>query len=796
MPETRSSSGSGGRGRERSRSRDELRVALKAMSAAAGLAILGPRVVVDNAEEERRRRRAARFGAPATAPIVAVKQEQSSKSPERAARQPASRSKSPARPERAKEPPPSPRLSAAAVSAAALAVAKVACREAAAASDGRKATKLTKVGPDNVAKTKSGSGLSNDVPLGVSLGSSWEAALRAAEETSGSSRDRGKGGGKEGFDDEDEEDDVAEELLAESDEDSKGSRSRSVSRSRGRGILKRIARRGRDQPEPARKRLVLTAATKDVSMDGGGDKSCNDDCEARRLRPISHNIVRLNGTGSAGKDDESEVGPLGEHNKVRSGGSGGSAPTTVPPPPPPPPPQDFVGNYPPPLVVGAGATGEGLASFPGVQLPPPPPLVVAGGFIVPPSLTSTPSCGSSFVPPALGMGMHRPVPPHLPGCPLPAVTKVIVSVPVKVRAHAASTLADLRKNLLLKGCKVATGVFHCRGITDVIEDDTRIQDLPDMRLIITPEPDLKPWQRRVGHAKIQQMVAARGVFNVGSGQGGSMSFEAVAARHPLYKTKLCNMWFSKGGRCPRGLRCVFAHGPGELRQRGQGFQVLPGMVRPPGSFPQRPGFAGMMPNLGNGPVGTMAVGQPGVVAPEPTLEFTVDEEEEKRRAERAKRFAARPASFEAEEAEQARKAVAKEDGEEGDDAANELGDETAGAETNASSSSVCSGDFVFPPPPGIPLGINLEAQIADYITEMEQQFLNGFGASGEEGGEGADGGGADMSSFFGQDSGDASEAPSGGRASIVADPPTAATSEASAAASNAEPLAEADSLIG
>merc|ERR1740129_1438407 len=122
-----------------------------------------------------------------------------------------------------------------------------------------------------------------------------------------------------------------------------------------------------------------------------------------------------------------------------------------------------------------------------------------------------------------------------------------------------------------------------------------------------------------------------------------MTWEAVASRHPLYKTKLCNGWTPQGvNRCRHGARCVYAHGPSELRPRPQTFIPPPsmaaamgaGMLRPflpHGAMPPGPLRGPVMPGLVP-PAGLAAAAAiPSVTSTE--VVFTVDREEERRRAE-------------------------------------------------------------------------------------------------------------------------------------------------------------------
>lgn len=317
-------------------------------------------------------------------------------------------------------------------------------------------------------------------------------------------------------------------------------------------------------------------------------------------------------------------------------------------------------------------------------------------------------------------------------------------MPVKLRVGEQLTLANLRQQLLEKGLSVREGAFHSKGCPEALDETTAVADLADVRLLFSPEPILRPWQLCAAHRAAQQLVAAR---SNSSPQGcgaahaamtaANMSWEAVAARHPLYKTKLCNGWTPQGvNRCRHGARCVYAHGPGELRPRPQTFIPPPSMAAamgagvlrpflphggmPPGSL-RAPMMPGLVPPAGlaaaaaaaaaaaGGGLPALPPGVPGLAAAaaqaaaaaaiptSPEVVFTVDPEEERRRAERAKRFAARPASFEQEE-------------EEG--SADQCGNSLAAAAAVAAAVSDTPE--------------NLEDQIADYILQMQQQFMSSF----------------------------------------------------------------------
>lgn len=293
------------------------------------------------------------------------------------------------------------------------------------------------------------------------------------------------------------------------------------------------------------------------------------------------------------------------------------------------------------------------------SVPPPPPPVP-----LPPPVASKTVKDSNANGAALKV-------PELPDVPLPAMTKVVVSVPISLRVRHSSTMSELRSSLSSKGFKVDQGSFHTKGSAARVDDQTKIEDLADIRLIFSPESQLLPWQRRVALMTMQKMAVAKRVFG-----GGGWKGPGDAAKSIFYKTGLCNVFMNNQGRCLRGDNCVFAHGQSELRSRPMG--ILP---RPAGNIPMR------------------------ITSKDATDDkadtFAVDEQETIRRAERARRFAARPASFEAEEAEKAKLA------------------QDAGSPDPA----------MLPSPQDMPetaISSHMEAQIADYIMEMEQQFLSSF----------------------------------------------------------------------
>lgn len=253
--------------------------------------------------------------------------------------------------------------------------------------------------------------------------------------------------------------------------------------------------------------------------------------------------------------------------------------------------------------------------------------------------------------------------PAVPSIPVPSGTKVVVTVPVTMRISAEAQISSLRQMLTTAGVPVEDGAFHCRGEPQAVAEESLVGELKDVRLSWFPEPDLEPWQLCAAHRACERLVQQR------LGQ-------AAASRHPFYKTRFCNNWASQG-HCVHGLRCIYAHGPHELRR-----SMMP-----------------FMPPLAKAP----AKAAPKV----PEVVFTVDKEEERRRAERAKRFAPRAASFEASTT-----------------GTTEIGGAT---ETNAAEAddkdaehTVGEGDV---DDALNEAGLLNEEQIADYLLEMQQQFM-------------------------------------------------------------------------
>eukprot|EP00971_Amphidinium_carterae_P009430 186186-Amphidinium_carterae.2 len=233
------------------------------------------------------------------------------------------------------------------------------------------------------------------------------------------------------------------------------------------------------------------------------------------------------------------------------------------------------------------------------------PVMPLGKSIPPPSATVAPPPrrpfhSASLRPgPLMALPQVPPVsvrPPVLPGT-VPGETRIVVTVPLKLKVNGSRTLADVREHLRQHEVSVE-GNFHSKGDPEVLKDSTKIGVLEDQRLLLLPEIQLLPWQ-----LSLVQRPAAPPSANW------------------FYKTRLCKLW-QQHGQCFRGPGCLYAHGPSELRKQA---------ARPlgPGSGINRP--------LSERP------------PPAPEIVFTVDAEEERRRAERAKRFAPRLASFEREE---------------------------------------------------------------------------------------------------------------------------------------------------
>ncbi|CAE8635284.1 unnamed protein product [Polarella glacialis] len=300
---------------------------------------------------------------------------------------------------------------------------------------------------------------------------------------------------------------------------------------------------------------------------------------------------------------------------------------------------------------------------------------------------------AASVPPASGPRMPPP-----PSMQLPGITKVIVTVPIKLRVSSKATLGEVRRKLLGAGCRVAEGQgkFHCQGDPEAADESKPVAELSDARLVFFPEQDLEPWQLCAAQRALQQMVLGNAPSSPFAGRG-TFSMETVS-RQPLYKTRHCNAWMQTGF-CTRGAGCVYAHGQAELRMRPQ----------VPLAAARLLGMIGMRPTLPPPPPLAPAKKVPEVV-------FTVSTAEEKRRAERAKRFAPRVASF---EVEKEADTPAPKEADTSAPPASEPGPEADGPEAMEVDDFVDHSAFN-------------EEQIADYLLEMQQQVLSSLMPPGME----------------------------------------------------------------
>merc|ERR1719232_1130335 len=111
-----------------------------------------------------------------------------------------------------------------------------------------------------------------------------------------------------------------------------------------------------------------------------------------------------------------------------------------PPPPPPPPPQ----LQPPGML-------SGLQPPPPAGLPPPPagpPLPGVNPLAIELGSQQFQSARPQFG--LLGPGLP-PLVPSPPAVPLPEVTKIVVTVPIKFRVDSSQTVGDIRRQLAAKG---------------------------------------------------------------------------------------------------------------------------------------------------------------------------------------------------------------------------------------------------------------------------------------------------------------------------------------------------------
>jgi len=140
-------------------------------------------------------------------------------------------------------------------------------------------------------------------------------------------------------------------------------------------------------------------------------------------------------------------------------------------------------------------------------------------------------------------------PEETPGAPGPGdgvlgeQVRVVVTVPLKVKAAASETIADLRRKLHGKG--MVGGAFTAGH--GPIQEMTPCGELRGVRLAIS---ESFPWRAQ---AQAQRFARPPTPFE--------------ASQHPFYKTKMCHLWAQ--GHCLRGQRCLYAHGAAEMRKRAQ-----------------------------------------------------------------------------------------------------------------------------------------------------------------------------------------------------------------------------------
>eukprot|EP00746_Dinoflagellata_sp_MGD_P077002 gnl/MRDRNA2_/MRDRNA2_30944_c0_seq1.p1 gnl/MRDRNA2_/MRDRNA2_30944_c0~~gnl/MRDRNA2_/MRDRNA2_30944_c0_seq1.p1 ORF type:complete len:674 (+),score=167.89 gnl/MRDRNA2_/MRDRNA2_30944_c0_seq1:84-2105(+) len=394
-----------------------------------------------------------------------------------------------------------------------------------------------------------------------------------------------------------------------------------------------------------------------------------------------------------------------------------------------------------------------------------------------PSLPKPLPVGHSNLPKALPVGAQLAVPPgpqaQIAGTPplrathlrLPCPDKVTftIAVPVKLAATDDTTLADIRQMLKDKpGLKIDGSFrFSKRPGEDLVES-LKLSDLQPHRgafgIRLTDEI-----HHLVEKLATRLKTPLKSPSNtVGAGLGGMMSpgmafNQPDSASHPFFKTRMCHAWQQSNGECQRGTKCLYAHGAQELRTRPnvpmigpmqmQMMKQMPMMMNalrsfcPPAQFNQ---FMQTMQKFGL----MQQQAPPQQVAPKeeakpPVMEFVVDKAEEKKRADRAKRFAAGAtykASFEEEEARE------KEEAKEREKAKAKAKEEAAKGkkqeEEQAAMSAAMSLDLPGLPnfPPNLPdsqdgTDQQLEDQVADYLLMMEQQFLEQYesNAGGDEG---------------------------------------------------------------
>jgi len=161
-------------------------------------------------------------------------------------------------------------------------------------------------------------------------------------------------------------------------------------------------------------------------------------------------------------------------------------------------------------------------------------------------------------------------PEETPGAPGPGdgvlgeQVRVVVTVPLKVKAAASETIADLRRKLHGKG--MVGGAFTAGH--GPIQELTPCGELRGVRLAIS---ESFPWRAQ---AQAQRFARPPTPFE--------------ASQHPFYKTKMCHLWAQ--GHCLRGQRCLYAHGAAEMRKRAQaGVNAFNPFMQP--MWPQfAPGF--------------------------------------------------------------------------------------------------------------------------------------------------------------------------------------------------------------
>lgn len=144
--------------------------------------------------------------------------------------------------------------------------------------------------------------------------------------------------------------------------------------------------------------------------------------------------------------------------------------------------------------------------------------------------------------------------PLLPATFVPARTRVTVMVPIRMRVALKATLADVRARLAAAGIAVDGRQLFFRGDPEDVDETLPLAELKDLRFVLFPETGLLPWQLCAAHRACERLVHERLAGN----------WAAAVARNPMYKTRLCNHWVTKGS-CPRADRCVYARGSAELR---------------------------------------------------------------------------------------------------------------------------------------------------------------------------------------------------------------------------------------